>query len=389
MTTRDRPGPGWTLVLRRQPIRIVAGQAEGGYTDAFEIICSGCGDRPELDYGEVSLELRRVRGPYSLVAGVIAYEKHGAWHRDRNGQAATEAMGDSGSPGGRAVVMSADSCPVRWTGRRAVVTFPEQIDVSNAGQIAGELLSLINRGAAELIADMTATVACDYAGADAVVRAYRRAAVSGTQLRLVVTAPVVRRVLTVNGLDRLIPIYPWLEAAVAAGTEGREVQADPEAAGLSPATDRADHAEELLDWVVNSIFDIGVVLQAAAGLPRGTAEKRITEAAGRLDDVVREVRNRAFAGPARGTGSGLARSSPSDMQKRLTQAAGRAASLKERLVQTAQILQLAAARAAALLEQQADLAGQPGRIDYPAEIKRWREFADQAEHMANHWEQGL
>lgn len=50
-------------------------------------------------------------------------------------------------------------------------------------------------------------MSCDYAGADAVVRAYRRAAASGTQLRLVVTATIVRRVLGVNGLDRLIPVY--------------------------------------------------------------------------------------------------------------------------------------------------------------------------------------
>jgi PAS domain S-box-containing protein len=59
-------------------------------------------------------------------------------------------------------------------------------------------------------------VSCDHAGADAVARAYQRAAASGTQLRLVVTAPIVRRVLSINGLDRLIPIYPSLQAAIAA-----------------------------------------------------------------------------------------------------------------------------------------------------------------------------
>jgi PAS domain-containing protein len=76
---------------------------------------------------------------------------------------------------------------------------------------------VINRGAVTLIADMTVTVSCDHAGADAVVRAYQRATVSGTQLRPVVTAPVVRRVLGLNGLDRLVSIYPSLEAALAAG----------------------------------------------------------------------------------------------------------------------------------------------------------------------------
>jgi anti-sigma B factor antagonist len=116
-----------------------------------------------------------------------------------------------------AVVIN-DTCPVRWTGRQAVIALPEHIDVSNAGQIREELLWVINRGAAVLIADMTGTLSCDHSGADAVMRAYQRALASGTQLRLVVTAPIVRRVLAVSGLDRLIPVYPSLEAAAAAGT---------------------------------------------------------------------------------------------------------------------------------------------------------------------------
>ena len=113
--------------------------------------------------------------------------------------------------------MSEDTYPVQWMGQQAVVALPEHIDVSNAGLIREQLLSVINRGAAILIADLTVTVSCDHAGADAMVRAYQRATVSGTQLRLVVTAPVVRRVLGLNGLDRLVSIYPSLEAAIAAG----------------------------------------------------------------------------------------------------------------------------------------------------------------------------
>ncbi|HEY1343800.1 MAG TPA: PAS domain S-box protein [Streptosporangiaceae bacterium] len=112
--------------------------------------------------------------------------------------------------------MSEDSYPEQWTGRRAVVTLPGQIDLSNAGQIGDQLLSAIDRGAIELIADMTGTVSCDHAGADALMRAYQRAAVRGTQLRLVVTAEIVRRTVSLNGLDRVIPVYRSLEAATAA-----------------------------------------------------------------------------------------------------------------------------------------------------------------------------
>jgi len=113
--------------------------------------------------------------------------------------------------------MQKDAFEVRWSGRRAVVSLPEHIDVSNAGQIRELLLSVINRGALVLIADLSATVSCDHAGADAVVRAYQRAVVSGAQLRLVVTAPIVRRLLAIEGLDRLVSIYQSVEAAAAAG----------------------------------------------------------------------------------------------------------------------------------------------------------------------------
>ena len=127
--------------------------------------------------------------------------------------------------------MSKDSYPVRWTGGQAIVTLPARIQAANAGPIRDELLLVINRGATELIADMTATVSCDHEGADAVVRAYQRALASGTQLRLVVTAPAVRRVLTLNGLDRLIPVHFSLAAAAAASA----APVTPEPDGPHPA----------------------------------------------------------------------------------------------------------------------------------------------------------
>jgi anti-anti-sigma factor len=111
-------------------------------------------------------------------------------------------------------------CPVRWAGRQAVVTLPENIDLSNSGPIREQLLELLHRGANVLVADMTGTVSCDHSGADALLRAYQRASASVAHLRIAVTAPVVRRVLDASGLDRLVPIYPSTEAAIAAGMPG-------------------------------------------------------------------------------------------------------------------------------------------------------------------------
>ena len=255
--------------------------------------------------------------------------------------------------------MPEDICPVQWTGRQAVVTLPQHIDGSNADQIREQLLWIINRGAAVLIADLAATVSCDYSGADALARAHHRAVANGTELRLVVIADVVRRVLRLSGLDRAVPVYPDLDGAIAAAAERREVRGEQ---GNGTA-DQAARTGELLDSVVHNIFTAGLMLQAAGDLPRDAAAQRITEALGRLDDVVREIRDHVLADRGQGIRPGRARRPPPDVPARPALARNRAASLQQRAAQTAHALHFAAADTAALLEQQADLLGQPARID--------------------------
>jgi STAS domain len=114
-----------------------------------------------------------------------------------------------------------------------------------------------------LIADLTGTFSCDFSGADALARAHRRAVANGTELRLVVTAYVVRRALTLNGLDRLVAIYPELDGALAAAAVGRE--ADGEQG--TPVPGHPARADELLRLVVASMFEVGLILQAAIDLP--------------------------------------------------------------------------------------------------------------------------
>jgi hypothetical protein len=71
-----QPGHGRTANLRRKPARIVRGRMEGGYTDAFELICPECGDHPYVDYRDIPPRLQRIRGPYPLRAALRAYEEH-------------------------------------------------------------------------------------------------------------------------------------------------------------------------------------------------------------------------------------------------------------------------------------------------------------------------
>ena len=107
-------------------------------------------------------------------------------------------------------------CPVRWLNRHAIVALPEHFDLTNVREIREQLLAIVNREVLVLVVDMSATVSCDHAGSDALARVYQRALASGTELRLVVTGELVRRVLSINGVDRLISIYPTVEIALAA-----------------------------------------------------------------------------------------------------------------------------------------------------------------------------
>ena len=189
------------------------------------------------------------------------------------------------SPASGSPAMSKDSYPVRWTGGQAVVTLPEHIDTVNAGQIREELLTLINRGAAVLIVDMTATASCDYAGAEALVRTYRRAVANGTQLRLVVPAEIVRRVLNGNGLHRLVSVYPSREAAIAASLP----VAQPSAANPSQVS------QDLLDGIVRHLFHAGLNLQAALDAAHETGRQDIMQALRHVDEAIRDIRDHAFA----------------------------------------------------------------------------------------------
>jgi anti-sigma B factor antagonist len=113
--------------------------------------------------------------------------------------------------------VSRETSPVAWLGKAAVITLPAEIDIANADQVREDLLLTLNRGAATLVVDMGGTTFCDSAGVNALVRAFKRATASGAQMRLVVSAPIVKRVLSITGVDQLIDVYPTVAASLTAG----------------------------------------------------------------------------------------------------------------------------------------------------------------------------
>jgi anti-sigma B factor antagonist len=113
------------------------------------------------------------------------------------------------------VAVSREHYPVLWTGQSAVVSLPAEMDITNADQIREDLLSVLNRGAVLLIADLSKTTFCDSAGVGALARTFRRAEASQSEMRLVVITRGVQRVLSLTGVDRLLDIYPSVSAALA------------------------------------------------------------------------------------------------------------------------------------------------------------------------------
>jgi len=110
------------------------------------------------------------------------------------------------------------------------MTLPAEVDTSNADQVREDLLAIVAQGASQVIADMTATTFCDSAGVTVLVRVVRQATASGSGLRLAADAPAVTRVLALTGVDKLIPVYPSVAAALAGREDadpGDDVAADP------------------------------------------------------------------------------------------------------------------------------------------------------------------
>jgi anti-sigma B factor antagonist len=102
--------------------------------------------------------------------------------------------------------------------RPVIVMLPAEIDIANGAAVGQQLCAAFAPGVTIVIADMTSTVFCDSSGISQLVLAHHCAAARRGQLRLVVPQAQVLGVLTVTGVDRLLAVYPSLDAALAAGS---------------------------------------------------------------------------------------------------------------------------------------------------------------------------
>jgi anti-sigma B factor antagonist len=95
-----------------------------------------------------------------------------------------------------------------------VVTAPEEIDTTNAAGLRAALSRASRDGSGPLVVDLTRTTFCDSAGIRALVDAHRRARAEGGQVLLAMCGEAVPRIFEITGVDRVIPRFPDVAAAL-------------------------------------------------------------------------------------------------------------------------------------------------------------------------------
>jgi anti-sigma B factor antagonist len=98
-----------------------------------------------------------------------------------------------------------------------IVSTPDEIDVTNSDELRLALLAASADDAPVVVADLSATSFCDSTALGVLVRAAKQLTSNGAQLRLVAQAAPVLRILTLTGVDTVLPVYATLPEALAAG----------------------------------------------------------------------------------------------------------------------------------------------------------------------------
>jgi anti-sigma B factor antagonist len=98
-----------------------------------------------------------------------------------------------------------------------VVSAPEEIDIGNAAQLRSALLRAA-AGHPVIVVDLSSTEFCDSSGRNVLIRALQRAQAHGGEVRLVATTAPVLRILSVTGVETVLPLF----ASVAEALVGRE-----------------------------------------------------------------------------------------------------------------------------------------------------------------------
>ncbi|MGN6678114.1 MAG: STAS domain-containing protein [Streptosporangiaceae bacterium] len=95
-----------------------------------------------------------------------------------------------------------------------IVTVTAEIDKNNSVDVYKQICAAVVPGVGIVIADLTRTRFCGSSGVREIYRAYEQAVQNGTDMRIVIPPGQVMRVMELVGLDRVLPIYASLRAAL-------------------------------------------------------------------------------------------------------------------------------------------------------------------------------
>jgi anti-sigma B factor antagonist len=120
--------------------------------------------------------------------------------------------------------------PIEVVSGVPVVAAPEEIDITSAPELRAALLEAAVRGDGTLVADLTRTRFCDASVLQVLLAAHKRATAGGGQLLLASHGTGVLRILAITGIDRVIPSFASLRAALAhtsaSGPNGHHLATD-------------------------------------------------------------------------------------------------------------------------------------------------------------------
>lgn len=102
-------------------------------------------------------------------------------------------------------------------GSRIVVRIRGEIDLLTAPHLRQTLTRVIREQSPHLVIDLTGVGLCGSTGLTVLQAAKRWAAERGGSVALAAPRPTVRKVLTVSGFTKLLPVYDDLDAALSEG----------------------------------------------------------------------------------------------------------------------------------------------------------------------------
>lgn len=96
-----------------------------------------------------------------------------------------------------------------------IVTLPGQISAANAEQAAEQISAAFTPGVTTVIADLTSTACRDRAVVRHLLKAHRKAAVRGRQVRFAIRpGGLLRRITDCADIHPLLAVYPTLQHAI-------------------------------------------------------------------------------------------------------------------------------------------------------------------------------